>query len=52
MVDPSTGAVLFPFRTVAMLAGLLTSMAVSRLTAMASPPTPLPGPESPATPTG
>ena len=32
MVDPTSGAVLFPFRTTAMLAGLLTIMLVSRLT--------------------
>jgi len=32
MVDPASGAVLFPFRTTAMLAGLLTIVLVSRLT--------------------
>jgi len=32
MVDPASGAVLFPFRTTAMLAGLVTILLVSRLT--------------------
>ena len=32
MVDPASGAVLFPYRTTAMLAGLLTIVLVSRLT--------------------
>jgi len=32
MIDPASGAVLFPFRTTAMLAGLLTIVVVSRLT--------------------
>ncbi|SHG13410.1 sodium:solute symporter family protein [Streptoalloteichus hindustanus] len=35
------GAVLFPFRTVAMVAGLATTLAVSRLTRRADPPVPL-----------
>lgn len=37
MTDPVSGAVLFPFRTVAMGAGLLTILVVSRLTASRSP---------------
>ena len=39
MVDPASGAVLFPFRTVAMLAGLITIVIVSRLTQRQCPPT-------------
>ncbi|MBN1346766.1 MAG: sodium:solute symporter family protein [Phycisphaerae bacterium] len=41
MQDPDLGSV-FPFRTTAMLAGLLTIWIVSRLTAGLSPPQPLP----------
>ncbi len=45
MIDAS-GAVFFPFRTTAMLAGLLTIVLVSRLTARACPPEPLRRPDS------
>jgi len=38
MIDAASGAVLFPFRTTAMLAGLLTIVLVSRLTARRDPP--------------
>jgi high affinity choline transporter 7 len=38
---PSLGEYDFPFRTLAMLAGLATALAVSRLTAGIDPPTPL-----------
>ncbi len=41
MIDPGSGAVLFPFRTTAMLAGLLTIVAVSRFTQRICPPRPL-----------
>ncbi len=41
MIDASSGAVLFPFRTTAMLAGLVTILVVSRLTASKCPPRPL-----------
>lgn len=41
MVDPVSGAVWFPFRTFAMLAGLATLMVVSRFTARRDPPRPL-----------
>ena len=43
MVDPHTGAVLFPFRTTAMLAGLFTIVVVSRATARRCPSRPLEG---------
>jgi high affinity choline transporter 7 len=42
MIDPGSGTVLFPFRTTAMLAGLLTIVAVSRFTQRICPPRPLP----------
>ncbi|MEE2638100.1 MAG: sodium:solute symporter family protein, partial [Acidobacteriota bacterium] len=38
MLDPTTDAVHFPFRTTAMLAGLLTIMIVSRITIRRCPP--------------
>jgi high affinity choline transporter 7 len=38
MLDAETGAVLFPFRTLSMVAGLLTIAVVSRLTARRDPP--------------
>ena len=41
MIDPVSGAVLFPFRTTAMLAGLLTIVLVSRCTQRVCPPQPL-----------
>lgn len=41
MIDPASGAVLFPFRTLAMLSGLGTILLVSRLTADRCPPRPL-----------
>jgi len=41
MIDASSGAVLFPFRTTAMLAGLLTIVVVSRLTQSLCPTRPL-----------
>ena len=41
MIDPASGAVLFPFRTTAMLGGLLTIVVVSRLTQRSCPPQPL-----------
>ena len=41
MIDPVSDAVLFPFRTTAMLAGLLTIVVVSRFTQRVCPPRPL-----------
>jgi high affinity choline transporter 7 len=41
MIDPSSDAVLFPFRTTSMLAGLLTIVVVSRLTQARCPACPL-----------
>jgi high affinity choline transporter 7 len=41
MVDPATDTVLFPFRTLAMLAGLLTIIVVSLATQKICPPQPL-----------
>lgn len=41
MIDSASGAVLFPFRTTAMLAGLLTIIVVSRLTQARCPARPL-----------
>ena len=41
MLDPVSGAVLFPFRTTAMLAGLVTIVLVSRCTQRVCPPRPL-----------
>ena len=46
MVDPISGVVLFPFRTAAMLAGLLTIIVVSRATHRRCPPRPLPDTQS------
>ena len=46
MVDPISGVVLFPFRTAAMLAGLLTIIVVSRATHRRCPPQPLPDTQS------
>ena len=45
MIDPASGAVFFPFRTLSMLAGLITIIVVSRLTAGRCRPRPLGGPE-------
>ena len=45
MID-AAGAVLFPFRTTAMLAGLMTIVVVSRFTAGACPPEPIRSPDS------
>ena len=44
MVDPVSEAVQFPFRTTAMLAGLLTIVVASRCTQRFCPPQPLPQP--------
>ena len=41
MVDAASGAVLFPFRTTAMLVGLLTIIVLSRATQRRCPPRPL-----------
>jgi high affinity choline transporter 7 len=38
LVDPASGTVLFPFRTLAMVAGLATIVVVSRMTAHRDPP--------------